>query len=261
MVRGLLLDVERNALNIHLRTVGALSDELDNPAHPFEESETVALRNGQEAWCRLRDNSTWKDWTAVGAAHVLGRNKAMCDAHSDIPKGRDYNAAFSAWQKRFGFEGLDSGDQTRLFKVMDHLKVIDGWLNKLPEKEQLRLNHPSSIWRRWKAANKPQSTESSEPKPSPYKKLQAEHLGLIELHDRMKREIERGGGDLWSAEDHPRDIARVIVAKLSKKKAESVAREILDALKVARHDDSKMGRRLWQPHKQHRGVRPHIPAR
>jgi hypothetical protein len=111
------VDGGRNASNIHLRTVGASSDdELDNPTHPVEEPPTVAIRNGQEAWCRLRDNSTWKDWKAVGAAHVIGRNTAMGDVHSNIPKGRGYNTAFSAWQKRFGFEGLDKGDRTRLFR-------------------------------------------------------------------------------------------------------------------------------------------------
>jgi hypothetical protein len=47
----------------------------------------------------------------------------------------------------------------------------------------------------------------------------------------MKREIERGGGDLWSRNDRPQDIARVIVAGLSKNKAEKVAREILRHIK------------------------------
>ena len=36
--------------------------------------------------------------------------------------------------------------------------------------------------------------------------------------DRYKREIDRGGGDLWNADDRPRDIARVILSKLSKGK-------------------------------------------
>ena len=30
---------------------------------------------------------------------------------------------------------------------------------------------------------------------------------------RMRREIEIGGGDLWSAEDRPKDIAKIIVKK------------------------------------------------
>jgi len=50
----------------------------------------------------------------------------------------------------------------------------------------------------------------------------------------MKREIDRGGGDLWTVDDRPQDIACVILGKLSKTKAEKVAREILTALKEAK---------------------------
>jgi hypothetical protein len=36
---------------------------------------------------------------------------------------------------------------------------------------------------------------------------------------------------LWAPEDRPRDIAKIILSKLTKTKAEKVAREILAALK------------------------------
>jgi hypothetical protein len=221
---------ERNVPNAHLRPVGAaVDDELDNPTHPTsqptaEPVEHAVVRQGQEAWSRLRNNSTWEDWKKVGAAHVIGRTTAMRDGHINKPKGRSYNAAFSAWQKKFGFQDLDKGDRSRLFDVMDHLKKIDDWLRKLPESERLRLTHPSSVWRRWKAATREPDTE---PKTSPYKKLQAEHMALIEERDRYKREVDRGGGDLWSAQDKPQDIAKVIFDKVGKSKAEKVARAIL----------------------------------
>src|SRR6516164_6904628 len=145
---------ERNVPNVHLRAVEASvdTDELDNPTHPAESPEITAIRHGQEAWCRLRAGSTWADWVVVGTAHVFGRATAMRDGHINRPKGRSYNAAFSAWQKKFGFADLDKGDRSRLFDVMDHLNEINAWLQKLPQNERLRLNHPSSIWRRWKAA-------------------------------------------------------------------------------------------------------------
>jgi hypothetical protein len=56
---------------------------------------------------------------------------------------------------------------------------------------------------------------------------------LQEENDRYKREIERGGGDLWTAEDRPRDIGKIILGKLTKAKAEKVARAILSALRGA----------------------------
>jgi hypothetical protein len=210
--------------NDHLR---AVDHELAKPTDPLDDNpEANAIRRGQEAWCRLRAGLTWSDWIAVGAAHVIGRTTAMRDGHINKPKGRSYNAAFSAWQKKFGFKDLDKGDRARLFDVMDHLKQIDDWRQKLPESERLRLNHPNSVWRRWKAAtvvpdpNKPLRVSHQQ-------KLNDELVKLQEDNDRMKRDIERGGGDLWSAEDRPQDIAKVIVGKLTKNKAEKVARAIL----------------------------------
>jgi len=208
-------------------------DELDNPTLPNSESpETAAIRRGQEAWCRLRAGSTWSDWVAVGTAHVIGRTTALRDGHINKPKGRSYNAAFSAWQKNFGFEGLDKGDRSRLFDVMDHLKEIDDWRQTLPDKERLKLNHPSSVWRRWKAATAAPKPDA-ETKLSPMRKLQDSLATTIEERDRYKREVERGGGDLWSAEDTARDIAKVIFAKLPKNKTEKVARLLLQMVKGA----------------------------
>ena len=80
--------------------------------------------------------------------------------------------------------------------------------------------------RKWKA-----STVVPDPnapvKASPMQKLKDSLVTLQEDNDRMKREIVAGGGDLWSKDDRPKDIARVILDKLTKTKAEKVAREIL----------------------------------
>jgi hypothetical protein len=201
------------------------ADELDSPTH---QPEAAAIHDGQQAWARLHDHSTWQDWKAVGAAHVIGRAAAMHDGHTNKPKGRSYCAAFSAWAKKFGFADLDNGDRTRLFNVMDRLAEIEAWLAELPSTERLRLNHPASIWRRWKAAT---ADPNAEKKPSPYAGLKESIARLDEANARMKREIERGGGDLWSADDRPKDIATIMIQKLGRTKAEKAALEILKAIK------------------------------
>ena len=220
---------ERNIPNVPLHPVETAEVELDNPARPAEPVHTVVLQ-GQEAWQRLRSHSTWEDWKKVGAALVIGRGEAMRDGHVNKPKGRSYNAAINAFLKKFGFDSLDSGDRSRLFDVMDHLNEIESWLNKLPLKERLRLNHPASMLRRWKAATAEKKNSNSEQKVSPQQKLKDELVRLQEDNDRMKREIERGGGDLWSAEDRPRDIANVMFRKVGKTKAEKIARELRSLL-------------------------------
>src|SRR5215469_937012 len=212
---------ERNIANAHLRPVGTSVDEdLTRSTLP----EEAVLHRGREAWNRLRTNSTWEDWKAVGKAHVIGEATAMRGAHVNKPKGRCYNAAFSAWARKFGFEGLDKGVRSRLLDVMKHLAEIDVWLAKLPATEQQKINHPNTVWRKWKA-----STVVPDPnapaKVSPSQKL-SESVATL----------PQGGGDLWSPQDKPQDIAKVIVGKLTKSKAEKVAREILKMLSGASRD-------------------------
>jgi hypothetical protein len=109
---------------------------------------------------------------------------------------------------------------------MDHLNEINGWLQKRPGSERVRLNHPSNVWRRWKAA-------TAEPKPdtkaklSPMRKLQDSLAAVIEERDRYKRAVDHGGGDLWNKTDRPKDIGKVMINQLGKTKAEKVAHEIL----------------------------------
>jgi hypothetical protein len=217
--------VSRIVSNVHLRLVEAppvADDELTRSTHP----EEAVLHRGREAWNRLRTNSTWEDWKAVGKAHVIGQATAMRDAHVNKPKGRSYNAAFSAWARKFGFEGLDKGVRSRLLDVMKHLVEIDAWLAKLPPAEQLKINHPNTVWRRWKAATAVPDPNAP-PRVSPFEKLNDSIRTLQEENDRLKR----SGGDLWTPEDTPKSIARILVGQLSKSKAEKVAREILAALK------------------------------
>jgi hypothetical protein len=225
---------ERNLPNGHLRNVEApVVVEDDDRLSQTTDPDQATIRCGQEAWHRLKKGSTFEDWKQVGAAHVLGRTEAMREAHVNKPEGRNYNAAFGRWQKQCGFADLDKAARSRLFEMMDHLAEIEDWRATLTVTQQLDLNHPTAVVRRWKAATaKPK--QEDEHKVSPAQKLKDSVAALQEENDRMKREIERGGGDLWTPEDRPRDIAKIILAKLTKAKAEKVAREILAALKEAK---------------------------
>ena len=204
------------------------TDRLDDPTyHPDE----AVVRAGQEAWCRLRSSTTWDDWKQVGKAHVIGRHKAMIEAGVNQPIGRRYNETFGTWQREFGFENPDKGDRARLFEVMDHLAEIDDWLKTLITSERLRLNHPTTVLRKWKGSTAVPDPNAT-PKPSPYAQLREAHVQLIEKHHHLEREIEAGGGgDLWTLRDTADDIANVMVRKLPTNKAERVARAMLAKLK------------------------------
>lgn len=124
-------------------------NRLDSPT----DREQATVLCGQEAWHRLRHAHTWEDWRHVGAALLIGRSGAMREAGVNRPVGRRYNAVVAAWLKKFRFGNLDKADRSRLFAVMDRLQEIETWRATLAPTERLRLNHPSTILRKWKSAN------------------------------------------------------------------------------------------------------------
>ena len=63
---------------------------LDQSNLPTDET----ILRGQNAWARVRDDHAREDWIHVGAALVIGRTEAMCDAHVNEPVGHNYNTVF-----------------------------------------------------------------------------------------------------------------------------------------------------------------------
>jgi hypothetical protein len=196
-------------------------NRLDNPT----DQEHATVLRGQEAWHRLRHDQTWEDWQHVGAAHLIGRTRAMHEAGVNRPFGRRYKIAFAGWLRKFGFENFDKADRSRLFIVMDHLHEIETWRATLTPTQRLRLNHPSAVLRKWRSARNRNCRQG------PIEKCRQENSALKQEIFRLRRECERFGGDLWDPADRPEDIATVMVAKLSRSKAAAVACAILKALK------------------------------
>jgi hypothetical protein len=116
------------------------------------------IRAGQEAWHRLSSNQSWDDWCLVSVALDIGRTEAMRVAHTNVPEGQRYCAEYSLWLKRNNFDGIDKGLRSRLSECRAHRPDIERWRATLPRSEQLKLNHPQAVLRRWKAAAKPRDT-------------------------------------------------------------------------------------------------------
>ena len=61
------------------------------------------------------------------------------------------------WLKREHLGDIDQGDRSRLLELMDNLPAISEWRETLTQTERLRLNHPSSVLRKWqKATQRPE---------------------------------------------------------------------------------------------------------
>jgi hypothetical protein len=184
-------------------------------------------RQAAEAWVRLERGQTFADWLAVGASLEAERAEAMREAHVNQPRGKGYCVAFGRLVARRPFAKLEQTTRARLLEVMEHRAEIESWLATLPLSKRLQLNHPHSVLRAWNAASN--VADSNDPRPpSPVAKLKESIASQEEEIYRLRREVERGGGDLWTSKDRPTDIAKVMVAKLSRRKAEAVARAMLE---------------------------------
>jgi hypothetical protein len=199
----------------------------DGPTYPADR----IIREAQRAWTELQASPEWQHWIVIGKAMQIGRAAAMREANTNQAVGRSYNAAFSRWLDQVGLSRIDKSDRAKLFHVMDHLGQIETWRSALTTTQRLQLNHPTTVLRKWRAATV--IPQSSDTRVSPIAKIKSSLAETIEENHRLKREIELGGGDLWTAQDRPDDIAKVMVGKLSRAKAEKVARAILRHLKEA----------------------------
>jgi hypothetical protein len=224
----------RNVVNDHLRPVEPPTDD-NKPDdglcqhNPSPVSDVVRL--GQEAMARKR--RSWDDWLLIAEALQAGRAEVVHALHTNETHGRRFEKAMGDWLVAHGFKEIDKGARSRLLDCLKHKTEIQAWRARLTDSEGFKFNHPDTVLRKWKAStvvpdpNKPK-------KPSPYQKLQAEHMALIEDRDRYKRAVAAGGGDLWIKTDRVKDISKVMIDQLGKTKAEKVAREILAALKEAK---------------------------
>jgi hypothetical protein len=142
------------------------------------------IKQGQESWQRHihKGDATWNDWTAIGAALLIGRQDAMATAETEQPIGSRYNSEFGSWLAHHHFDNIDKGDRIRLIEVIDNLPAIEAWLATLTQTARLRLNHPSSILRKWKGRQRSQGAAADA----------ARHRCRLERGQRQAQEGSRG---------------------------------------------------------------------
>jgi hypothetical protein len=209
----------------HLREVEmapAADDGLRqrNPSPPVSD----VVRLGQEAMARRRRG--WEDWLAIAEALEAGRTEVMRSLNTNESHGRRYEKAMGDWLVANGFKEIDKGARTRALECLKHKVEIEKWRARLTDSERFKLNHPEAVLRKWKASTVVPDPNAPPKPPSSVQKLKDSVVALQEENDRMRREIEQGGGDLWSVDDRPKDIAKVIFDKLGKSKAKALVKEI-----------------------------------
>jgi hypothetical protein len=173
--------------------------------------EELVLARGRDAWQRLGQDATWADWLSIGEALLVARAQATARSNSNAPVGRAYARAMAHLLAEYGFDRIDKGDRSRLLQCLENRAAIETWRSVLPLTERLRLNHPSTVLRRWKAAQISKATETS----SSRLQLQDRIVELLESNDKLAAENQmlrqRGGAGFMPGT--PADEAAERIAK------------------------------------------------
>ena len=203
-----------------------LNSQTDGLSQHNSSPTDEIVRRGKNAMERLQRG--YGDWMNIAEALEVGRTESMRAAHTNEPRGKRYEKSMGDWLRSHSFYVIDKSTRTHLLECLRHSAEIDRWRATLTEAQRFRFNHPDTVLRKWRAATQVPSNESKAP--SPMANLKAANIELKKKLDRVEREISTGGGDLWTPDDTPEDIATVMVVKLSPNKAERVARAILTKL-------------------------------
>jgi hypothetical protein len=133
-----------------------MTDEQERPT-PKEVNEIIEL--GKVALRRLvgQPKKDLMDWFKVHAgirqgAIIVARSLRMNSPNSE---STIFNRALKTWRAKNGYGAIDqaSGGKTTLSHLSwlaEHREDVLAWFNGLPEGERLHLNHPSTVFRRFR---------------------------------------------------------------------------------------------------------------
>jgi hypothetical protein len=167
-------------------------------------STTLAERSrvdqqARAAWKRLKKEKSWHDWITVGEGLLLWRQEAMHEAGVNRPEGKGYNMAFGNKLVANKLDDMDKGDRARLFDCMDNLALIEEWRLRLTSTERLKINHPSTVWRRWKQSVEPPPKENGKDEARPT--LRDSVTNLSEENAELKRQLEQARARIVELEE------------------------------------------------------------
>jgi vacuolar-type H+-ATPase subunit I/STV1 len=198
-------------------TIQPTDGKVAMPDH-IDDREKTLFRQGMEAWERLKKEESWEDWLKVGQAHIAGRALAMQRAGvtTNVPRGTGYKREFGKWLAEYKFDDIDKGDRSRLFAVMENLPAIEAWRKTLTQTERLKLNHPSTVLRKWKKETQ------IDPEDKPKRKIQREaNIELDEENHGLKQHVQ----ELEANAEQLRSEIEALKAKIAELKEQANQRE------------------------------------
>ena len=205
------------------------------------ESDARKEKLAEEAEDRIRRGAHWTDWMYVADGFAVGRAKAMRAAGTNQPYGKAYTRAFGDWMRERPWareERIDKGTRSNLLWAADHRSEIEAWREALTQGERAKMNHPTTLKRRFEAAHKVTAVDPNAPKKETTREsLVRENEDLWAENAKLKRRVESGDGSLFDLRRDSIDaIVNVIAGNVPLGRFQSLQRsmtEKLDGLKAA----------------------------
>jgi hypothetical protein len=184
------------------------------------------IMEGALAIRRIRQHEDYSHWVAVGRALLRLQEEAMRLSASNSPQGRGYTAIraeLGSWVP--DLDEIDKATKAHAVWLAKNFAAVEKWRETLVFNLRDRLNHPTSIKRRYELtpglAIGPRLGEGAKLL-SPAAKKDAEIARLQEELDAANakiRRLERGEGDmlLISRKDSPEDILAVLETEIPTK--------------------------------------------
>jgi hypothetical protein len=131
-----------------------------------------------------------------------------------------YKKAVSAWLRKTGFD-LEDAERKHLLDCMENLAEIEVWREtELTEPERRKLNHPTTIFRKWRAF-----VHGKAPDKAPAKESMKETIIRLQAKcDRLER--ERAKDAPFASDDTAHDIADMLFRLLSESKCDDVFKHL-----------------------------------
>jgi hypothetical protein len=155
---------------------------------------------GALALRRIRQHEDYSHWTAVGRALLRLQEEAMHLSGSNSPHGRGYTAIRAELGSRVpDLEELDKTSKSHATWLAKNFAAVEHWRHTLAVNERDKLNHPTTIKRRYEATHGATTAVGEAAKAaSPMDKLKAENVRLQEELDAAHatiRRLERAEGE------------------------------------------------------------------
>jgi hypothetical protein len=123
-------------------------------------------KRGRQCLRDLGKDKNWIYWSGVIDALAEARTEAFEVAGTNRPVGSAYNRAFGEIIAREKLDStvLDSATRNHCLQIAENRAAVEAWRATLTQNLRQTLNHPGSLYKRWKKATT--VPEPREPKPS-----------------------------------------------------------------------------------------------